>query len=181
MVIPVKNLNPYTISDTGLLDEDSGLHQFRGMITPWEQIKSFRETIHFMWRHSALMGVGFMNAFKIIEPDYEKRQTTMSSNWGAQMQYMWSSADPMGILKDFESRHDIPPFMKKSLYRSASYCDNGDEFTGMPGYSGTPPTTGSARRFTPVLLTSSALTHAIFPTAEVSTSALDAPARAKRA
>lgn len=85
MAIPVKNLNPYTISDTGLLDEDSGLHQFRGMITPWEQIKSFRETIHFMWRHSALMGVGFMNAFKIIEPDYEKRQTTMSSNWGAQM------------------------------------------------------------------------------------------------
>lgn len=134
MAIPVKHLNPYTISDTGLIDEDSGLRQFRGMITPWEQIKSFRETVHFMWRHSALMGVGFMNAFKIIEPDYEKRQTTMSNNWAQQMQFLWSQSDPMGMVKDFESRHDIPPFMKKSLYRSASYCDNGDEFTGMPGY-----------------------------------------------
>ena len=124
MAICAEKLTPYTISDTGLIDEDSGLRQFRGMITPWEQIKSFRETVHFLWRHSALMGVGFMNAFKIIEPDYEKRQTTMSGNWGAQMQYLWSKEDPMGALKDFESRHDIPPFMKKSLYRSACYCDS---------------------------------------------------------
>ena len=134
MAMQVGKMNPHTISDTGLLDEDSGLRMFRGMITPWERIKSFRETVHFAWRHSALMGVAYMNALKIVEPDYEKRQTTMSTNWGMQMQYMWSKEDPMGVVKDFESRHDIPPFMKESLYRAASYADNGDEFTGMPGY-----------------------------------------------
>lgn len=134
MAIQVEKLNPHTISDTGTVDEDSGLRQFRGMITPWEQIKSFRETCHFLWRHSAIMGVAYMNALKIIEPDYEKRQTTMSNNWAQQMQYMWSEADPLGVLKGFEDRHDIPPFMKKSAYRSACYCDIGDEFTGMPGY-----------------------------------------------
>lgn len=134
MAMQVNKLTPNMISDTGLLDEDSGLRMFRGMITPWERIFSFRDTCHFLWRHSALFGVAYMNAFKAIEPDYEKRQTTMSRNWGMAMQYMWSKADPMGTVKDFETRHDIPPFMKESLYRSACYCDIGDEFTGMPGY-----------------------------------------------
>lgn len=134
MAIKTDRLIPNTISDTGLLDEDSGLRMFRGMITPWERIKSFRETCHFLWRHSAIMGVAYMNALKIIEPDYETRQTTMSTNWAMQMQYMWSKEDPLGAVKGFEDRHDIPPFAKKSLYRSACYCDIGDEFTGMPGY-----------------------------------------------
>lgn len=134
MSIPAEKLVPHTISDMGLIDEDSGLRQFRGMITPWERIKSFRETCHFLWRHSAIMGVAYMNAFKCIEPDYETRQTTMSNNWGTQMRYMWGPDDPMGAIKDFEDRQDIPPFAKKSMYRSACYCDIGDEFTGMPGY-----------------------------------------------
>lgn len=134
MAIKTDRLIPNNISDTGLLDEDSGLRMFRGMITPWDQIKSFRETCHFLWRHSAIMGVAYMNALKIVEPDYEKRQTIMSSNWAMQMQYMWSPADPLGQLKAFEDRHDVPPFMKKSQYRSTCYCDIGDEFTGMPGY-----------------------------------------------
>ena len=134
MAINTDRLTPNNISDMAMLDEDSGLRMFRGMITPWDRIKSFRETCHFLWRHSALMGVAYMNALKIIEPDYEKRQTTMSHNWAPQMQYMWGKDDPMGAIKDFETQHDIPPFVKESLYRSACYCDIGDEFTGMPGY-----------------------------------------------
>lgn len=134
MAIKTDRLIPNNISDMGLLDEDSGLRMFRGMITPWDRIKSFRETCHFLWRHSAIMGVAYMNALKIVEPDYEKRQTTMSTNWAMAMQYMWSPQDPMGAVKGFEDRHDVPPFMKKSQYRSACYCDIGDEFTGMPGY-----------------------------------------------
>lgn len=89
MAINTDRLTPNNISDMAMLDEDSGLRMFRGMITPWDRIKSFRETCHFLWRHSALMGVAYMNALKIIEPDYEKRQTTMSHNWATQMQYMW--------------------------------------------------------------------------------------------
>jgi len=134
MALQAEKLTPHTISDTGFVDEDSGLRMFRGMITPWEEIKSFRETCHFLWRHSALMGVAYMNALKIVEPDYETRQNVMSNAWRDQMLYMWSKDDPMGAVADYESRHDIPPFMKESLYRSAVYADIGDEFTGMPGY-----------------------------------------------
>ncbi|NCB92834.1 MAG: hypothetical protein EOM40_09790 [Clostridia bacterium] len=134
MAMKTDKLIPHTISDMGAIDEDSGLRQFRGMITPWESIKSFRETVHFLWRHSAIMGVAYMDALKIVESDYEKRQTTMSNNWAQAMRYMWSKEDPMGVVKGFEDRQDIPPFMKESLYRSACYCDIGDEFTGMPGY-----------------------------------------------
>ena len=134
MSTEAKKLIPYTISDTGTIDEDSGLRQFRGMITPWESIKSFRETCHFLWRHSAIMGVAYMNALKIVEPDYETRQNEMSKNWAQQLQFLWAPDDPLGMIKMFEDRQDIPPFMKGSLYRSACYCDIGDEFTGMPGY-----------------------------------------------
>lgn len=69
MAIKTDRLIPNNISDLGMLDEDSGLRMFRGMITPWDQIKSFRETCHFLWRHSAIMGVAYMNALKIVEVD----------------------------------------------------------------------------------------------------------------
>lgn len=137
MTYPTKEaerLTPNNISDSGMVDTDSGLRLFRGMITPWDQIKSFRETCNFLWRHGALMGVAYMNALKVIEPDYEKRLTLLSDIWGESMKYMWSKEDPMGQVKEFEDRHSIPPFMKESLYRSACYADIGDEFTGLPGY-----------------------------------------------
>lgn len=130
----VEKLIPNNISETGMIDEDSGLRLYRGIMSPWDRFKSFRQACHFLWRHSALFGVAYMNALKIIEPDYEKRQTTMSTAWGEQMKWLWSPEDPMGAVKDFESRFDIPPFLKESMYRSGCYADNGDEFTGMPGY-----------------------------------------------
>jgi len=43
MAINTDRLTPNNISDMAMLDEDSGLRMFRGMITPWDRIKSFRE------------------------------------------------------------------------------------------------------------------------------------------
>lgn len=35
---------PNNISDAGLKDDDSGLRLFRGLMSPWDSIKSFKET-----------------------------------------------------------------------------------------------------------------------------------------
>jgi hypothetical protein len=101
------------------------------MITPWDQIKSFKETYNFEVRHSALMAVGFVNVFKIIETDYEKRTTAMAKIWGAQFDYTW--APEMGQLAQFEESFDVPPFIKDGIYGAAAYADQGDEMVLMPG------------------------------------------------
>lgn len=135
MADKVKKLTPENISDVREIDADSGLRKFRGMITPWDQIKSFKETFTFMIRHAAMHGVAYLNAFKIIEPDYETRLNTMSKCWGDQMKYTWDKVnDPVNAIKHFEERYDIPPFLEQGLYRSACFVDQGDELMLMPGY-----------------------------------------------
>jgi len=129
-----KRMVPNNISDVGHIDEDSNLRLFRGMMSPWEQIKSFKETYKFAMRHTAQFAVVWMNALKIIEPDYEKRQTTLSDVWAEEMKLMWSEEDPMGVVAMFEEDSEIPPFMKKSLYRPAIYADRGDEFCLLAGH-----------------------------------------------
>lgn len=129
----VDRLIPNNISDLAFEDDDSGLRVFRGIISPWDQIKSFRESYHFLMRNAAMFDVAYMNALKVIEPDYEKRQTVMSRIWGDFMKYLWSPSDPFGAIKGFESDYDIPPFIKQSVYRSGCYADSGDEFTDMAG------------------------------------------------
>ncbi len=130
-----KKLIPDNISDVREVDEDSGLRKFRGSITPWGEIKSFKETFNFLLRHAAMHGVAYINAFKIVEPDYETRLNAMSKFWGDQMKYTWDKKnDPIGAIKHFEERYDIPPFLEKGLYRSACFVDQGDELMLMPGY-----------------------------------------------
>ena len=76
----VPRLTPNNISDSGLQDEDSGLRLFRGMISPWDRITSFRETYNFAMRFSAGIATGYMHALRILEPDYEKAQTMISDS-----------------------------------------------------------------------------------------------------
>ena len=134
MANEIEKLIPPNISDTGKIDDDSGLRLFRGMMTPWDQIKSFKETYQFAVRHSALFAVGWINALKIIEPDYEKRTTAMSSVWAEELKVMWSPEDALGVVSLYEERFEIPPFMKNSMYRTANYCDKGDEMMLMAGH-----------------------------------------------
>jgi hypothetical protein len=123
---------PNNISDVGLKDEDSGLQLFRGMMSPWDQIKSFKETYNFLIRHAALISVGYMHSMRLIIPDYEKCQTLMSDSWAAMMDGAW---DPeAGQVEAFEERFDVPPFLKDGVIRSALYADKGDEQMLMSGH-----------------------------------------------
>lgn len=135
MAFPTKEterLNPNNISDVGLKDEDSGLRLFRGMMSPWDQIKSFKETYNFLVRHSSLMAVGVMHSMRIIIPDYEQCQSMMSGMWAGMMDATWTPET--GQLQAFEERFDVPPFMKDGVTRAALYCDKGDEMTLIPGH-----------------------------------------------
>lgn len=135
MAFPTKEterLHPNNISDVGLKDEDSGLRLFRGMMSPWDQIKSFKETYNFLVRHSSLMAVGVMHSMRIIIPDYEQCQSMMSGMWAAMMDATWTPET--GQLQAFEERFDVPPFMRDGVTRAALYCDKGDEMTLIPGH-----------------------------------------------
>jgi hypothetical protein len=123
---------PNNISDVGLTDEDSGLRLFRGMMSPWDQIKSFKETYNFLIRHAALYAVAYVNALKIIEPSYEKRTTAMSSIWGEMLSGLWT--EETGMLDQFRERWDIPPFIKGGMIMTANYADKGDEQMLMSGH-----------------------------------------------
>jgi len=130
----VDRMHPNNISDVGLVDEDSGLRLFRGMMSPWGAIKSFKETYNFLVRHGSMVAVAAVNAFQIIEPDQEKRQGAMSGWWKESMLQTWGPEDMMGQVAQFEEDFSIPPFMKQSMYRPANYADWGDEMMLMPGY-----------------------------------------------
>ena len=121
-------------SDVRMVDDDSGLRLFRGMISPWDAIKSFKETFYFQTRSAAQMIVAVRNALQILEPDQEKRQGLLSGWWKGSMLETWGPEDAMGQVAQFEEDFSIPPFMEASMYRPANYADWGDEFQGMPGY-----------------------------------------------
>lgn len=129
----VERLSFQNISDVGLQDDDSGLHLFRGMISPWDSIKSFRETFKFLSRHSAMLATASINALQIMEPDQETRQGLMSTWWKNDMLETWGPEDVKGQVKSFEENYSIPPFMKRTMYRQANYADWGDEMMLMPG------------------------------------------------
>ena len=122
------------ISDVRMIDDDSGLRLFRGMISPWDAVKSFKETYMFQTRSAALMIVAAMNTLQIVEPDQEKRQKLLSGWWKQDMLKTWGPKDELGQVAQFEWDYSIPPFIKKSMYRQANYADWGDEMQAMPGY-----------------------------------------------
>ncbi len=128
----VDKMMPNNISDIGLRDEDSGLRLFRGMMSPWDQIKSFKETYTFLIRHAALIAVGYMDSMRIVMPSYEASTTAMAEAWGIMQDYAWVRGG--GSLEAFEERFDVPPFLKEGVIRAAIYADKGDEHMLLPGH-----------------------------------------------
>lgn len=128
----VERLTPNNISDTGLVDDDSGLRMFRGIMSPWDKIKSFRESYKFALRHASEIAVGYAHALRIVEPDYETAQTLISDAWAENMDYTWLPGSD--TLKGYEERFDVPPFWKDGVVRAAIYADKGDQMTLIPGH-----------------------------------------------
>lgn len=128
----IPRMTPNNISDLGLKDEDSGLRAFRGICSPWDKIKSFRETYKFAIRHAAEVAVGYCHALRIVEPDYETAQTMISDSWAEGMDYTWLPGSD--TLADYEDRFDVPPFWKQGVVRAALYADKGDQMTLIPGH-----------------------------------------------
>ena len=128
----IPRMTPNNISDLGLKDEDSGLRAFRGICSPWDKIKSFREAYKFAIRHAAEIAVGYSHALRIVEPDYETAQTLISDSWAEGMDYTWLPGSD--TLADYEDRFDVPPFWKQGVVRAALYADKGDQMTLIPGH-----------------------------------------------
>ena len=128
----IPRMTPNNISDLGLKDEDSGLRAFRGICSPWDKIKSFREAYKFAIRHAAEIAVGYSHALRIVEPDYEKAQTLISDSWAEGMDYTWLPGSD--TLAEYEDRFDVPPFWKQGVVRAALYADKGDQMTLIPGH-----------------------------------------------
>ena len=104
----IPRMTPNNTSDLGLRDEDSGMRAFRGICSPWDKIKSFREAYKFAVRHAAEIAVGYSHALRIVEPDYEKAQTLISDSWAEGQDYTWLPGSD--TLKGYEDRFDVPPF-----------------------------------------------------------------------
>lgn len=128
----IPRLAPNNTSDLGLRDTDSGMRAFRGIISPWDQIKSFREAYKFAIRHAAQIAVGYAHAMRIVEPDYETAQTLLSDSWAEGMDYTWLPGSD--TLAEYEDRFDVPPFWKQGVVRAALYADKGDQMTLIPGH-----------------------------------------------
>lgn len=122
---------PYNVSDVNLRDADSNMRLYRGMSSPWGAIKNFEETYRFMNRLSAEFCVAVMHALRVAIPDYDRRQTLLSNNWGEFMDGCW---DPMsGQIEPFEERFEVPPFLKDGQIRAAIYADKGDTMNLIAG------------------------------------------------
>ena len=97
--------------------------------TPWEKRLSFQETYEYSQRHIQTIGVGFMQVMRIIEPDYEKRASTMC-RYISDFQYeMYQSAQ---FQHYFRSRHNIPED-EHGAYLAGLVGDQGDESLLMSG------------------------------------------------
>ena len=128
---PATKCFPYNISDVNLRDADSNMRLYRGMVSPWGAIKNFTEMYKFMHRIGAAFCVATMHAMRVVIPDYDRRQTMLSTNWGEFMDGCW---DPDGgQIEPFEDRFDVPPFLKDGQIRAAIYADKGDTMNMISG------------------------------------------------
>ena len=110
---------PFILSAAKQKDADSGLMLYRGMATPWDQIKSFTETYKFLTKHYGLLTLGFMNALDIMEPDDAKRLDLLSELWiknKGEALFGKPKEDKFGMVKHNWEKHAIPPFMEESIY-----------------------------------------------------------------
>lgn len=90
--------------------------------TPWEKLVSFYDAYHYACRHNAAIAAGFMEAMRIIIPDYETRCKRLCEASHRNIQRIFKS--PYG--KIHADNHNIHPFMKGG-YLASLFGDSGDE------------------------------------------------------
>ncbi len=90
--------------------------------TPWEKLISFYDAYHYACRHNAAMAAGFMEAMRIIIPDYATRCKRLCEASHRYIQRIFKS--PYG--KIHADNHNVHPFMKGG-YIASLFGDSGDE------------------------------------------------------
>ncbi len=105
------------------------LPDYPAIKTPWDRLISYHETVHFCTRLGAIMGAGYLEALRILVPDYEKRCEVMCKLKYQEMYAIFSS--PMGPKIGPEKLH-VHPFCAGNFTGSLN-GDSGDERYLMPG------------------------------------------------
>jgi len=121
-----EKLVPPNISDLGQVDGDSGLHIFRGMLSPWDKLVSFKETYHYAARCNALMAASFYDVLRIVEPDYRTRTQLVGELWAEELRQHWDdpNLDLMGL---FRKRWNISEGDIEGVHLAGQFADKGDE------------------------------------------------------
>lgn len=123
----------------GKTDPDSGMQTFRGMISPWDQVKGFNETIRFSRHFEAVHAIAYYSALDILCPDVEERSDLIAVVSAKPVEYMLDTTnftdDPYGMIAQAHEREDIPPFLKRGMYPGAINTDVEDESSLMAGYT----------------------------------------------
>ena len=127
-----EKLVPENISDLGRTDDDSGLRVFRGMMSPWDKIVSFRETYHYAARMNALMAASFYDVLRIVEPDYRKRTQLVGELWGSELEKLWKDPN-LKMREQFLERWQVPEGEHEGVHLAGLYADKGDEMMLMSG------------------------------------------------
>lgn len=105
------------------------LPDYPALKTPWDRLISYHEAVYLCTRWGAVMGAGYLEALRILVPDYEKRSEVMCQVKYGEMCAVFSS--PMGprIGLDKLNAH---PFCAGNFTGSLN-GDSGDERYMMPG------------------------------------------------
>lgn len=87
--------------------------------TPWEKLISFYDAVHFSNRYGAVLSAAILQAFRILEPDYEKRAQMMCTQMYEHNLHSFSGAlGPRVCI----GKHNVHPFCKGNFVG----CLNGD-------------------------------------------------------
>ncbi len=98
--------------------------------SPWDKLVNFREAVHFAERYDAVIGALFLQAIRIVLPDYQQRTELMCRSYEkALAKYKDYKTDGLPALTDAMHAH---PFCRGS-YIAGLTADWGDEYYLMAG------------------------------------------------
>lgn len=108
---------------------EGALPNHPGIKTPWDKIFSFHETYQYLVRHIAVVDTAFMEAMRIIVPDYVERSSMMCS---INHQILRNMFDMDFVRNGAAVSQNFHPFMK-GVFLGGLIGDVGDERQYMPG------------------------------------------------
>lgn len=91
--------------------------------TPWERLISYYDATHFSARYGAVVAANFMQVYRILVPDYEKRAEALCTNGYNRMYGVFSS--PMGPMIGID-KLNAHPFCRGN-FTGALNGDSGDD------------------------------------------------------